>query len=555
MLRRIGSLALASLLTVMPRISLAQGHSSPHPADASTSPAPIFDLGRWHHTVTTASPEAQRYFDQGLNLTYGFNHAQAIAAFEQTAILDPECAMAYWGKALALGPNINIPMDSTAEQPAWEALQKALALAPRASEAERAYIEALSRRYADPRDPKRPARAMMDSAYAAAMRVVWKRHLDDPDAGALFAEALMDLNPWNQWTNDGRATPGTDEIVATLEAVLEKAPLCPGANHYYIHAIEASPHPELALPAAERLGNLVPDAGHLVHMPGHILHRVGRYQESEDVNVRAARVDSLYVENHKPQGPYPMMYYPHNVHFIWSSACFAGHSEAAFVAARRLETMWTLDEIHMMPPIEFICPTTLYTFVRFGHWADVLEAPAPATELRFTTGIWHYARGLAFAATGRLEQAASERDSLAAITAATAPDAMVGYNSAAALLRVAGGALAGEIAAKQGRLDEAVRAFRDAIREEDALHYDEPPDWHLPVRQQLGAVLVATGRYADAEAVYREDLRHYRENGWSLLGLAKCLRARKATAEAAAVEQRFARAWARADVTITASRF
>ena len=336
---------------------------------------------------------------------------------------------------------------------------------------------------------------------------------------------------------------------------MKLAPLCPGANHYYIHAIEASPHPERALPAARRLGDLVPDAGHLVHMPGHILHRVGRYAESEDVNVRAARVDSLYVEHHRPEGPYPMMYYPHNVHFIWSSACFGGHSEAAFAAAHRLENMWSLDMIRMMPPIEFICPTTLYTQVRFGRWSDILKAQAPAGELRFTTGIWHYARGLAFAATGRLDQATSERDSLAAITAATPPDALVGFNTAQALLRVAGAALAGEIAARQGRLDEAVGAFRAGIQAEDSLHYDEPPDWHLPVRQQLGAVLAAAGRYAEAEAVYREDLRHYRENGWSLLGLARCLRARKENADADAVEKRFTKAWRRADVTITASRF
>ena len=529
---------------------------APAPASAATTTkAPLFDLGKWHHAITTASPEAQRYFDQGLNLVYGFNHAQAVAAFETAAALDPDCAMAYWGKALALGPNINMPMDSTAEAPAWEALQRAVMLAPRVSEAERGYIQALAKRYGEPGDPKRPSRAALDSAYAGAMRGLWKRTPKDADAGTLFAESMLDLNPWNQWTNDGKANAGTDEIVATLEAVLAMAPLCPGANHYYIHALEASPHPERAVPAAERLGRLVPDAGHLVHMPGHILHRVGRYAESEKINVDAARVDSLYVERYHPQSVYPMMYYPHNVHFIWSSACFDGHSAAAFAAAKRLETMWTLDLVHMIPPIEFVCPTTVYTLVRFGHWDQVLQQPAPPAELRFTTGIWHYARGLAFAATGKLDPAAAEHDSLAAIIAALPPDAPVGFNSAAAVLRVAGGALKGEIAARQGKVDEAVAAFRAAIAEEDGLHYDEPPDWYLPVRQQLGAVLLAAGRVGDAEAVYREDLEHYRDNGWSLFGLAQCLRARKATAEAAAVEKRFAKAWAHADVKLTASRY
>jgi tetratricopeptide (TPR) repeat protein len=553
MLRRIQLPCLAGLLVAL-STAAAQGHPHEQPALVSTK-APIFDLGQWHHAITTASPEAQRYFDQGLNLTYGFNHAQAIVAYEQAARLDPNCAMAYWGKALALGPNINMPMDSTAEAPAWEALQRAVALAPKASEGERAYIEALATRYGDPRGAHRPSRAAMDSAYANAMRELWKRTPNDADAGTLFAEAMLDLSPWNQWGPDGKALPGTDEIVVTLESVLKMSPDCPGANHYYIHAVEASRHPERAVPAAERLGNLVPDAGHLVHMPGHIWHRVGRYAESEDANVRAARVDSIYVATHKPEGIYPMMYYPHNVHFIWSSACFDGHSAAAIQAARRLETMWSVEMVRQMAPIEFVCPTTMYTFVRFGRWDDLLKQPAPPAELRFTTGMWHYARGLAFAATGRLPDAMAERESLAAIATATPPEAPVGYNSATAILSVAQHALAGEIAAKQGRTDEAVKELRDGVKEEDGLHYDEPPDWYLPVRQQLGAVLLVAGRAAEAEAVYREDLEHFRENGWSLFGLAQCLRARKADAEAAAVEKRFARAWARADVKLKASRF
>jgi tetratricopeptide (TPR) repeat protein len=553
MLRRIALIPLVGLVVAL-LTATAQGHPHEMPTPAPTK-APIFDLGAWHHTITTNSPEAQRYFDQGLNLSYAFNHAQAIIAFEEAARLDSTCAMAYWGKALALGPNINWPMDSTAEDPAWHALQKALALAPGVSEPERAYIQALSKRYADPTMANRPSRAAMDSAYANAMREVAKRYPDDADAGTLFAESMLDLNPWNQWALNGTAAPGTDEIIATLDGVLKKTPNHPGANHFYIHALEASQHPELAVPAAERLGNLVPDAGHLVHMPGHIWHRVGRYNEADDVNVKAARIDSAYVEKYQPQSLYPMMYYPHNVHFIWSSACFAGRSAEAITASRRLATLVPPEMVTQMPPIEFFCPSPVYGMVRFGRWADILEESAPPKEWRFTTGMWHFARGFAYNATGQLAKARVELDSVVTIAAATPPDAMVSFNSAAALLRLAGHALAGEMDAKRGRVDDAVRHFTEAIKEEDALHYDEPPAWFMPVRQELGAVLLAAGRVQEAEAAYREDLRRYPENGWSLFGLAKCLRARKAGAEAAEVEERFARAWARADVKISASRF
>jgi tetratricopeptide (TPR) repeat protein len=463
--------------------------------------------------------------------------------------------MAYWGWALVLGPNINMPMDAAAEQPAWDALQKAVALAPGASEPERAFIAALAKRYADPSNSKRPTRAAMDSAYADAMREVARRYQDDADAGALFAESMMDLNPWNHWALDGAPAAGTEEIVATLAAVLQKTPDHPGANHFYIHALEASPHPERAVPAAERLGSLVPDAGHLVHMPAHIFHRVGRYNEADDVNVKAARVDSLYIAAHQPEGMYPLMYYPHNVHFVWWSACFAGRSDDALVAAKRLLKMVPPENVTAMPILEFFCPSVMYGYVRFGRWNEILTEPAPPKEWRFTKGMWHFARGFAYNALRQPAKARVELDSVNAIAAATPADAMVSFNSSAALLRLAGHALAGEMAAKRGQITSAVVHFNAAIKEEDALHYDEPPPWFMPVRQQLGAVLLAAGQVKKAEAAYREDLRRFPENGWSLFGLAKCLRARNATAEAAAVERRLAAAWARADVTLTSSRF
>ncbi len=551
MLRRVSSLFIAGLIVTL-SAAVARGH--PHEAPPTSAQAPLFDLGTWRRPVTTTSAEAQTYFDQGLNLVYAFNHAQAIESFRQAARLDSNCAMAYWGVALALGPNINMPMEASAEPQAWEAQQKALALARGASEPERAFIRALAKRYADPKDASRPSRAALDSAYAGAMREVWRQYPTDVDAGALFAEAAMDLTPWNYWGPDGRALRGTEEIVASLEAVLESAPNHPGANHYYIHAVEAR-HPERAIPAAERLTHLVPDAGHLVHMPSHIWHRVGRYAEAEEANVRAARVDSLYVAKHNPQSVYPMMYYPHNVHFIWSAACMEGRRGVAIAAARRLESLWNPEMVRQMPFMEFLCPTSFYAQVRFGRWTEILKEPAPPAHMRYTTGMWHYARGLAFAATGRLPQARVAHDSVVAIAAATPPDALVSFNSPAALLRLAGHTLAGEIAARGGKSDEAVQHFQQAIKEEAALRYDEPPAWYLPVRQQLGAVLLAAGHVAEAEIAYREDLAAYPENGWSLYGLAKCLRLRKADGEAAKVEQRFRKAWARSDVKLASSRF
>jgi tetratricopeptide (TPR) repeat protein len=543
-------LAVAALLVAVP-----VNAQSPATRAVQRAGTPLFDLGDWHRTITTRSREAQRHFDQGLNLAYAFNHAQAEASFDEAIRLDPDAAMPYWGKALVLGPNINWPMDSTAERPAWEAMNRAVERAAKASPRERALIAALARRYSDPAASARPSRAVLDSAYADAMREVWKSAPDDADIGALFAEALMDLNPWNFWTLDGRANPGTDEIVATLEAVLKLASDHPGANHLYIHAVEASPTPGRAEGAARRLAALVPEAGHMVHMPGHIWNRVGRFDESERLNVRAVTVDSLYATKHRPRGAYPLIYIPHNVHFVWWAAANTGRRAVAMAAARRLTEMVPHALVREIPPIEFWSPVPYYTMVRFGRWDEMLNEPAPPLDLRFTTGMWHYGRGMALVAKGDLAGAGAARDSVLAIAAAIPAEVIVSQNSSAALLRVAGSALAGEIAAKRGETHEAVNHFQAAIRDEDLLRYDEPPGWHLPVRQQLGAVLLAAGRAGEAEAAYREDLRRNPGNGWSLYGLAAALRARKASAEAAQVDGRFRKAWSRADVKLAASRF
>jgi tetratricopeptide (TPR) repeat protein len=524
-----------------------------HDTDAGDK-VPLFDnLGTYHHKITTKVPLAQRYFDQGLRLVYAFNHDEAVRAFEEAARLDPNCAMAYWGIGLALGPNYNLPLDPERNPAAYAATQKAVQLAPKASAAERAYIAALAQRYSLAPDANRKA---LDQAYADAMRGVARTYPDDADAATLFAEALMDLRPWALWTVDGQPQPGTLEIVATLEAVLKKAPLHPGANHYYIHAIEPSPHPERGLAAAERLKNLVPGAGHLVHMPSHIYMRTGRYADAADANMRAIKADEAYIAAEKPAGVYPMMYYPHNIHFFWAAASMEGRSADAIRAAREVTNGVSPEMVEEMDAMEYFVPTAVFALARFGKWQDILREPAPPADQAYATGIWHYARGLAFAATGRLDEAAGEQRAVAAAAAAMPPARIIGDNTPpAALLHIAAAALAGEIAARRGQTGEAVKHLQEAVRAQDALPYSEPPPWYYPVRQSLGAVLLAAGRTADAEAVYRDDLQRNPENGWSLYGLWQALRARKAEAEAAAIEKRFRKAWARADVTLTASRF
>ena len=543
------------LLAVLLSVAFALPAAAEHQHNAKTADSvPLFDnLGTHHHKITTKVPLAQRYFDQGLRLVYAFNHEEAVRAFKEAARLDPNCAMAYWGVGLALGPNYNLPLDPERNRAAYAATQKAVKFAPKASAAERAYIAALTKRYSLAPDADRKA---LDQAYADAMREVAHTYPDDTDAATLFAESLMDLRPWALWTLDGQPQPGTLEIVATLEAVLKKDPMHPGANHYYIHAIEASPQPDRGLVAAERLHNLVPGAGHLVHMPSHIYMRTGRYADAADANTQAIKVDEAYIAAVKPAGVYPMMYYPHNIHFFWAAASMEGRSADAIRAAREVTNGVSPEMVKEMDAIEYFVPTALFALARFGKWEEILHEPAPPAGQPYATGIWHYARGLALANTGRLDEAASEQQAVAAAAAAMPPERIIGDNTPpAALLHLAAEALAGESAARRGQTDDAVKHLQEAVRAQDALPYTEPPPWYYPVRQSLGAVLLTAGRPADAEAVYRDDLQRNPENGWSLYGLWQALRARQAEAEAAAVEERFRKAWARADVALTASRF
>ncbi|MFZ0678164.1 tetratricopeptide repeat protein [Candidatus Binatus sp.] len=510
---------------------------------------PIFDgLGSLHHPVTTKTNSilAQRFFDQGLTFVYAFNDDEAAGSFEQAAHLDPEMAMAYWGIALSLGPNINLPEDTDRGKMAYAAISKAKSLEGNASAAEREYIDALANRYAA------DGRMNDDSqlAYANAMRDVARHNPDDPDAGALFAESMMDLHPWALWTNDGKPVDGTPEIVATLEGVMAKDQDHLGANHYYIHAVEASPDPGSALASAQRLPKLAPAAGHIVHMPSHIYFRVGDYDASATANEAAIKADKIYLRERNPKGIYPMMYVPHNIQFLWASYMMEGNSRGAFRAARDLDTAVPLAMVRQMPMAEFMSPTRYFTEARFSNWDAILKEPPPPADLTFTTGVWHYARGLALAAKNRPDDALAEKKKVDEIIAATPADRIVGFNTADKLLAMGSATLAGEIESAKGNHDGAIEYFKEAVAIQDALNYEEPPPWYYPVRETLGMELLAAGKNADAEQVFRDDLKQNPENGWSLNGLALCLHARNASDEAASVDVRLKKAWAHADVKL-----
>lgn len=513
--------------------------------------ATLFEnLGTWHHEVTTTSDLAQKYFDQGLRLVYGFNHEEAMAAFTEASRLDPEAPMPYWGMALSLGPNINAAMDAKSEVRAVEAVQKATARLAHATPRERAYVEALAVRYSA---KKAATRKSKDEAYAKAMRRLAHEYPEDTDAATLFAEALMVLRPWDYWRADGRPQPGTEDIVTTLERALQQHPDHPGACHYYIHAVEASPDPQRGLPCAMRLPSLMPGAGHLVHMPAHIYMRVGRYREASERNASAATVDHEYLLRHPSQGNYASGYYAHNLHFLNASLVMEGRSAEALQAARDLLSKIPVDEILKDPSLEWYAPTVLLTMARFGQWGELIRQPPPPKGLRYTTGLWHYVRGLAFAATTRFGSAEGElsnlRKSLKGFARAKTAEAKISRT----LLKIAERVLAGEIAARTGEFDAGIRALREALQLEATVPYSEPPFWFQPVRHNLGAVLLLAGRPGDAETVYREDLRLHPENGWALHGLVHSLQAQRK--DAAHENARLQTAWAKADVTLTGSRF
>ena len=520
----------------------------------ATTPPPLYDgLGTSGREVTTDSELAQAYFDQGLALCWGFNHDEALRSFNEMARLDPDCAMAPWGMAYALGPNINRPMtDPAVAGQAHEAAQRALAMADGASEVERALIEAQVRRFADPPPEDRGA---LDVAYADAMREAWRRFPDDPLLGALFADALMNISlDWRALGTDVERGEHTPEIVATLERVLAAAPGHTGANHLYIHAVEASDRPDRALPSARRLEGLMPAAGHIVHMPSHIYIRLGMYDEAVASNSRAVIEDDRFFAQAPRQGIYHK-YRAHNHHFLAWAAMFRGSRADAIQAARAMEAKLPSGYDAEFPAIEAYRFVPMHVMMRFGMWQEMLAEPGPGTRYAIATALWHHGRAVAYANTDRLDAARAEAERFESV-AATIPDTTtVRRARIETLLEAARQMMWGEILFKEGEHEAAFAALRRGIAAEDSMPYAEPPGWMQPIRHSLGALLLEEGRVEEAEAVYLADLQRHADNVWSLHGLAECLRLRGAVAEAHACEKRFEKASENADTEILASCF
>jgi len=547
-----------------PPRSVTPGSSEPGGAESkdalvARAGAPLFDgMGDYHRTITTADPGAQRYFDQGMVLAFGFNHAEAIRSFRAAQRLDDRCAMCYWGEALATGPNINVTakgkaiMSPDEQVAAYAALQKANERRQYATDVERELIDALATRYAAaPVEDRVP----LDHAYASALGELTSKYPADDDIAAMYAEAWMNTMPWNYWSDDGTARPEIVPVIAALEASIARSPRHPLTLHLYIHAVEASSNPGRAEDEADTLLGLVPGSGHLVHMPAHLYWRVGRYHDAGEANVRAAAVDEAYIAQCNAQGFYPAMYYPHNIHFLWAAASMGGQSAIAIDAARKVAANVRLEQIEQFPTVEFFHTIPLLALVQFGRWRELLEEPAPRADLAYSTAIWHYARGVAFANSGDLAAARTEHTALVPLKANDKVLWLSGNDyPASQLLEIADALLTGEIALASEDLTAAVTQFERAVTLQDTLPYMEPPFWYYPTRQSLGIALLRAGRTADAERVYRRDLEQYPHNGWSTYGLIQSLEAQGKTAEAAEHRGHFAMMWSLADVELSASR-
>ena len=520
----------------------AQQEHSPSPAAQST--ISFEGIGETHHPVSTRNAEAQRFFDQGLALAYAFNHDEAARSFRRAAELDPNLAMAWWGVSLVHGPNYNLPADAERNKLAWEALRNAQRLAPKATKKERDYIAAIASRYSP--DPNADS-AKLGQAYKDAMCRVMNKYSDDLDAATLCAEAGMNLRPWALWNKDGTPAAGTLEIIAILEGVLKRNPRHSGANHYLIHAVEASPEPQRAMASARQLESLAPAAGHLVHMPAHIYLRTGEYAKAAEINVQAAEADRAYIAKAKPEGLYPMMYYPHNIQFEAYAHAMSGNFAGAIAAARQLEAV-VGPHFKSMPMVESFTPMPMYVLTRFVKWDDILSLPEP--EGNYNRTMWHYARGRAFAARSRAAEATAESMALKSAAAKIKPDEYAEQNPRSAIAQIAASVLDGYIAFAANDHSAAIRAFEAATRQQDGLKYIEPPEWYYPVRESLGQALSAAGQYAEAEKVFREDLQRNPKNGRSQFGLVLVLRKQNKDAEAEAIESEFKESWKHADSPI-----
>jgi len=534
-MRHLGFLLLALSVSVP---AMAQGHSAHHAAKPATLMSGMGDL---EHPVTTTSPEAQKFFNQGLRLILGFNHDEAARSFRRAAELDPKMAMAYWGIAEAVGPNYNDPASEERFQDAHEAIQKAVELSANVSASERDYILAMAKRFPEASADRRKAA----EEYRDAMRELKNKYPDDLDAATLFAESAMNLHPWGLWMLDGTPREGTEEIVATLESVIKREPNHMGAIHYYIHAVEASRSPERALAGANRLAALAPGAGHLVHMPSHVYIRTGDYTLAAQINQKAAAADRAYIQASGAQGLYPAMYYSHNLHFIASVASMSGNYAEAKKAADMLAAH-VGPLVKAMPPLEAFMTIPMAVNLRFQRWGDILKTPQPSADMKVTTTYWHFARGMALAGTGKVSEAEAEYKTVAATRDATPPDtifAMPFNNKTKDILAIASNVLGAKIAMAKKDNAAAISMLQEAVAVEGKLNYGEPPDWFSPVRESLGAALLMNGAAADAEKVFREDLDRNPRNPRSLFGLQQALKAQQRDYDAGLVEKRFQASW------------
>ena len=513
-----------------------------HDHAGAAKPAVLMQgFGDVHHPVTTSNPEAQKFFEQGLALSYGFNHDEAERSFRKAAELDPKMAMAWWGVAYVAGPNYNQPVDPEHEKRAFDAIQKAISLEENASKAERDYINALAKRYSDQPNPNYQKLA---ADYNAAMRELSHNYPDDLDAATIFAESGMNLRPWKLWTRDGSPEPGTEEIVATLESVIRRDPDHIGACHFYIHAVEASRDPQRASECAHKLAGLAPSSGHLVHMPAHIFIRTGDHLNSAKTNELAAKADEKYIEKTQVQGVYPMMYYTHNLHFLAIERATMGQYAEAMEAANKVHEHVT-PVVPMMVMVDFFAPLPTLVMVRFHRWDDVLKVPAPGDGQPVSIGVYHFARGMALASQGKVEEARKE---LAALKQASAKMAVVesnpsGPGNAQKIPQIMAHLVEARIALALKDHQAAVKSLREAASIEDTMDYNEPPDWFIPVRESLGATLLASGEAADAEQVFRKDLEWNIRNPRSLFGLMEALKAQKKDHDAQWVQREFESVW------------
>ncbi|TMQ69017.1 MAG: hypothetical protein E6K80_13135 [Candidatus Eisenbacteria bacterium] len=507
-----------------------------HPADhsmagmaADQGKTQLFEnFGTWHREIFTKSAAAQKYFDQGLRQLYGFEMQGSERSFRKATEADPTCAACWWGVAMSLGPHINVPALPERTHGVYEAIQKARTLMPGASEVERALVEALTKRYRDPQPSEPKDEMAAETEYSVAMGEVAKRFPNDPDITTLYAESMMDLQPWDYWNNDGTPKGKTEEIVATLEGVLKKHPDQPGANHLYIHAVEASKHPEKALAAADRVRAIMPGVGHMTHMPSHIYERVGRYDESAVANRRAIQADDVYRPNVGPMDFFSM-YSAHNVHFLGYTLMKQGRSAEALEKARHVKDLLPLEMLRAMPGFDLFLGEPDQLLVQFGRWDEIFNEPAPPADFPFLRAERHWARGMAFTGKGQMDQAAVEAESLSTIAKSLPEDMGEGFNTARGVLQVAIESLAGRMASQRGDKDGAVTHLREAVKAEDALRYDEPPDWMAHTRWMLGPALL------------------------QLHGLALSLRAQQKNGEAGKTEMAFKKAWPKADVDLAAA--